>query len=202
MTVSLFYPTDPSSPSSSPTVPPGFGYLIPQSVPFAQNPERALGVIFDSHATKGQDTVPGTKLTVMMGGHWWDDWSAYPTPSEGLEMAQSVLARHLNITSPPAAHLVNLSRDCIPQYTIGYESRLRAYAHDITSEFGGRYRVVGNQVNGVGVNDCITGAWNLARGLRGEGWRDRSCGLGRVVDGRGWEVRGGREMGYRGGKDE
>jgi oxygen-dependent protoporphyrinogen oxidase len=37
----------------------GFGYLIPQSVAFEENPERALGVIFDSDAIQGQDTTTG-----------------------------------------------------------------------------------------------------------------------------------------------
>ena len=50
----------------------GFGYLIPCSVPFKQTPNRALGVVFDSDATIGQDAIPGTKLTVMLGSHWWD----------------------------------------------------------------------------------------------------------------------------------
>ena len=61
----------------------GFGYLIPQSVPFELNPERALGVIFDSDISPDlHSTVPaeklGTRLTVMMGGHWWDEWSELP----------------------------------------------------------------------------------------------------------------------------
>jgi oxygen-dependent protoporphyrinogen oxidase len=188
MTVNLFFP--------NPTLLPvqGFGYLIPQSVPFEQNPERALGVIFD---TSAQDGIPGTKLTVMMGGHWWDGWTAYPSEEEGLAMARSVIQRHLNITDEPTAHVANLSRDCIPQYTLGYEDRLKAFAEDTSREFKGRLRVVGAQFNGVGVNDCITGAWNVARGLRGEGWKGRSCGLDRVTDAREWRVVSGSEMGYK-----
>jgi oxygen-dependent protoporphyrinogen oxidase len=188
MTVNLFFP----NPSLLPVQ--GFGYLIPQSVPFEQNPERALGVIFDSSA---MDSVQGTKVTIMMGGHWWDGWESYPTEEEGLEMARSVLRRHLNITDEPAAHLANLARDCIPQYTLGYEDRLRLFAQDTSSTFKGRLRVVGAQVNGVGVNDCISGAWSVAKGLRGEGWKGRSCGLDRVQDSREWRVVPVSEMGYQ-----
>jgi oxygen-dependent protoporphyrinogen oxidase len=192
MTVNLYY----SNPSHLPVE--GFGYLIPQTVPFEQNPERALGVIFDSQAISGQDTVDGTKLTVMLGGHWWNDWTTYPDSSEGLEMAKSVVKRHLGIMDEPAASHVNLSKDCIPQYTLGYEERLREFARGITDEFKGRLRVVGNQVNGVGVNDCITGAWKLAHGLRGTGWKDtRNCGLERVMDDRSWVVVTADEMVYR-----
>ncbi|KAL6711707.1 oxygen-dependent protoporphyrinogen oxidase [Coniothyrium glycines] len=190
MTVNLYF----ASPSLLPVE--GFGYLIPQSVPFEQNPERALGVIFDSSAIKGQDTAPGTKVTVMMGGHWWDGWAGYPTEEEGLQMARSVLQRHLHIEEEPVAHIVNLSKDCIAQYTLGYEDRLKDFAHGITDEYKGRLRVVGSQFNGVGVNDCITGAWNVARGLRGDGWKSRSCGLDKVVDLRDWIVVPVKDMRY------
>jgi oxygen-dependent protoporphyrinogen oxidase len=182
MTVNLYY----SNPSLLPVQ--GFGYLIPQSVPFEQNPERALGVIFDSSAIHGQDSVAGTKVTVMLGGHWWNGWNSYPDEQDGLAMAQAVLKRHLNISEAPTASHVNLAKDCIPQYTLGYEDRLRDFARGISAEFKGRLRVVGNQFNGVGVNDCISAAWNLARGLRGNGWKSGSCGLDRVLDERPWKL--------------
>ncbi|KAF1963821.1 Protoporphyrinogen oxidase [Byssothecium circinans] len=180
MTVNLFYP----KPNLTPVK--GFGYLIPQSIPFEQNPERALGVIFDSDAITGQDTASGTKLTVMLGGHWWNSWEHYPTNEEGLELAQSVIRRHLGITDEPVAHHVGLWKDCIPQYTVGYEYRLKEYAEHVRDEFRGRLRVVGNQYHGVGVNDCIKAAWMVARGLRGDGWRGRGTGLERVLDEREW----------------
>jgi oxygen-dependent protoporphyrinogen oxidase len=190
MTVNLYYP----NPNLLPVE--GFGYLIPQSIPFEQNPERALGVIFDSSAVKGQDTASGTKLTVMMGGHWWDGWTEFPSEEEGLEMAKSVLKRHIGITEEPTAHIANLSRDCIPQYTLGYADRIKEFAKGMSSEFKGRLRVVGAQFNGVGVNDIITAAWQVSRGLRGEGWKGRSCGLDRVMDEREWMVVPASEMAY------
>ncbi|KAJ8117037.1 hypothetical protein OPT61_g1687 [Boeremia exigua] len=190
MTVNLFF-ENPNLLSAE-----GFGYLIPQSIPFEQNPERALGVIFDNSAIKGQDTAAGTKLTVMMGGHWWNGFEGYPDEEEGLAMARSVIERHLGIKDTPIAHHVNLSKDCIPQYTLGYEDRLNSFASTLQDKFKGRLRVVGSQFNGVGVNDCISGAWNLARGLRNEGWKSRSCGLERVQDSRPWVVVNVREMQY------
>jgi oxygen-dependent protoporphyrinogen oxidase len=191
MTVNLFF----SNPSLLPVE--GFGYLLPQSIPFEQNPERALGVIFDNSAVRGQDSAPGTKMTVMMGGHWWNGFDGFPDEEEGLAMARKVIERHLGITDEPVASYVNLSKDCIPQYTLGYEDRLRTFASSIQDEFNGRLRVVGAQFNGVGVNDCITGAWNVARGLRGEGWKSRSCGLDRVQDSRPWQVVDAMSMVYK-----
>lgn len=190
MTVNLYFPSPTLLPVS------GFGYLIPRSIPFAQNPERALGVIFDSSALHGQDNAPGTKLTVMLGGHWWDGWTEYPTEEEGLDMARAVLQRHLGITDTPEKTIVNLAKNCIPQYTLGYADRLHDFAQKTSQEFKGRLRVVGSQVNGVGVNDCITGAWNVARGLRDGGWKGRSCGLDKAVDGREWVVVPVKDLAY------
>lgn len=180
MTVNLYFPTPGLLPVQ------GFGYLIPQSVPFEQNPERALGVIFDSDAITGQDTAPGTKLTVMLGGHWWNGWEHFPDHEEGVELAKSVIRRHLGIQEEPIECHTNLSRDCIPQYTVGYDERLRAYATVLDSQYKGRVRVVGNQYHGVGVNDCIRAAWLTARSLEGNGWKEKGTGLERAMDDRSW----------------
>jgi oxygen-dependent protoporphyrinogen oxidase len=155
-------------------------------VPFEQNPERALGVIFDHDAVQGQDTVSGTKLTVMLGGHWWQDWEEYPDSAEGAMYAKSVIERHLGIKDEPDLCHATLNRDCIPQYKVGYEDNLRFRAEQLSTEFRGRMRVVGSQYNGVGVNDCIRGAWQIANGMRGNGWKGQSTGLDRVMDDREW----------------
>ncbi|KAG9694699.1 Protoporphyrinogen oxidase, partial [Aureobasidium melanogenum] len=171
MTVNLYYRT----PNLNP---PGFGYLIPLDIPIDQNPERALGVTFDTAYSAStpsdkdfvgpmQDTVSnrGTKLTVMLGGHFWNGWSSYPTKEEGLQMAESVVGRHLGITEKPAAHSVNLNYNCIPQYTVGFEDRVKRFHDELSIRYSGRLRVAGNWVRGVGVNDCIRSAWEVAREL-------------------------------------
>lgn len=187
---------------------PGFGYLIPRATPFENNPERALGVIFDDSYSPGpedlrpffsddlnvaqlkevresgrlininnfawynmpdrpnlQDTVPerGSKLTVMFGGHWWDGWPAYPDEKEGLAMAKSLLKRHLGITEEPEAWQVNMGKDCLPQYTVGHEQRLKQAHNNIWREYKGRLRVAGNWMSGVGVNDCLRSARDIAK---------------------------------------
>lgn len=142
----------------------GFGYLVPRSVPFCENPEHALGVIFDSEATSGQDTVPGTKVTVMLGGHWWDDWPAYPDEDEGAKMAKAVLKRHLGIDMEPTVIRVGLQKDCIPQYTVGHIERM-VQTSSLLERFEGRLRVAGSSYKGVGLNDCVRAASDLAQGL-------------------------------------
>ena len=142
----------------------GFGYLIPRTVSFDRNPEMALGVVFDSDVSVGQDTVPGTKVTVMLGGHWWDDWDVYPDEEEGGRMAKAVLERHLGITEEPQVVRVALQKKCIPQYTVGHEERM-AEASILLEKFDGRLRVTGSSYTGVGVNDCVRAARNVVDGL-------------------------------------
>lgn len=176
MVVNLFY----SNPNILPVR--GFGYLLPRSVPFEQNPERALGVVFDSDATIGQDDVPGTKVTVMLGGHWWDDFDAYPDEDEGASMAKALLNRHLGIDEEPRAIRVGLQRNCIPQYGVGHEARMEDASLRLES-FNGRLRVAGNSYTGVGLNDCIRAARDVVKGLvDGTG----KTGLESFVGGKKW----------------
>jgi oxygen-dependent protoporphyrinogen oxidase len=191
----------------------GFGYLIPQSIPMEQNPERALGVIFASETsgtrnldaspsteppdseltsskltfskltsqttstdlsthwpTNHQDTAPGTKLTVMLGGHWWSSWSPsdIPLPATAIEMAKSVLARHMQIYDEPLLAKARLQKDAIPQYRVGYRGSM-AGVHGELEAYRGRIRVAGPAWQGaVGVNDCVRRAWEVVEDLGGD----------------------------------
>lgn len=152
----------------------GFGYLIPQATPLAQNPELALGVVFDSEITREQDTAPGTKVTVMLGGHWWDGWETLPTDSELIEKAKSVLNRHLGITGEPEAFHVSTQKDCIPQYKVGHAQRMKEAHHALLRNFGGRLKVAGNSYTGVGVNDCLMAAREIALASQADDWSSRT----------------------------
>lgn len=176
MVINLFF----SNPNILPVH--GFGYLLPRSVPFEQNPERALGVVFDSDASIGQDDIPGTKVTVMLGGHWWDDFDAYPDEDEGASMAKALLSRHLGIDEEPRAIRVSLQRNCIPQYGVGHEARMEDASLRLES-FKGRLRVAGSSFTGVGLNDCIRAARDVVKGLvDGTG----KTGLESFVGGKKW----------------
>lgn len=135
----------------------GFGYLIPRSVPLSQNPERALGVIFGSEVGAGQDTSQGTKLTVMMGGHWWDGWkeSDYPDEKTAVEMARKLLKRHLNVSEIPSVTGARLQRNAIPQPTVGHCDRMAQLDRALRRDYGDKLKVGGAWYTGVGLNDCI-----------------------------------------------
>lgn len=160
MVVNLYY----TNPSIVPVH--GFGYLIPRSIPWNQNPEQALGVVFDSDATVGQDTAPGTKITVMLGGHWWDDFNSYPDEAEGAAMAIAVVKRHLNIEVEPSAVLVGLQKECIPQYTVGHNARMKSAHGELLRAFDGKLIVAGNSYTGVGLNDCVRAARDVVMGIK------------------------------------
>lgn len=165
MTVNLYY-RDPHVLSEN-----GFGYLIPRSIPYEQNPECALGVVFDSDSSIGQDTATGTKLTVMLGGHWWDGFAStnsYPTEEEGLEMAKSVLRRHLGIDDEPEAYKAMLHKNCIPQYTVGHCKRMKDGSMELEGAFKGKLRVAGSSYGGVGLNDCVRSARDVVMRMKEE----------------------------------
>lgn len=158
MVVNLFF----TNPSVLPVH--GFGYLLPRSLSLDQNPERALGIVFDSDASIGQDDASGTKVTVMLGGHWWDDFESYPDEDEGASMARAILKRHLGIEEEPRAVRVSLQRDCIPQYGVGHEQRLADASREL-EKWKGKLRVAGNSYTGVGLNDCVRAARDVVKGL-------------------------------------
>ncbi|GAM85672.1 hypothetical protein ANO11243_036790 [Dothideomycetidae sp. 11243] len=168
MTVNLYY----KEPDMHPV---GFGYLIPLATPIEQNPENALGVVFDSsYSPDPRETsssvmpVPlqdetrerGTKLTVILGGHFWNDWKSYPSEKEGLEMGKEVVKRHMGIMKDPLVSSVNLQANCIPRYAVGHHNKLSQTHEWLMKRFSGRVKVAGSWIDGVGVNDCLRSAWN------------------------------------------
>ena len=141
----------------------------------------------------GQDTASGTKLAVMIGGHWWDGWTDSDLPSEddAIEMAKNVIARHLKITEQPMLAKARLQRDCIPQYQVGYRDDMARIHKELVNDFGGKLKVAGVWwQGGVGVNDCVRGAREMSRRIR-EGWDDET-GLEGYAEGEKWVLRDNR----------
>jgi hypothetical protein len=121
---------------------------------------------------KGQDTVAGSKLAVMLGGHWWDGWAKadLPTDEEGIKMAKALVARHLGVFQEPEVAKARLQWQCIPQYPVGYQESMKKMHKEVLKPFNGRLKVAGSWYQGaVGVNDCIHYGTLAAVGIR-EGW--------------------------------
>jgi protoporphyrinogen/coproporphyrinogen III oxidase len=107
---------------------------------------------------KGQDTVAGSKLAVMLGGHWWDGWAKkdLPTEEKGIKLAKDLVARHLGVFQEPEVAKARLQWKCIPQYPVGYQDSMKKLHEEVLEPFKGRLKVAGSWYQGaVGVNDCI-----------------------------------------------
>jgi len=128
-----------------------------------------------------QDTVRGTKLTVMLGGQRWEGCnpeSDRPHERSAVQLARSVLGRHLGITDRPIVAKARLARNAIAQYQVGYHRAMGMVHEQLLEDFEGRLKVAGPAFQGaVGVNDCVRAATSLALGLK-EGWDgDERTGL-------------------------
>ncbi|KAI0391649.1 Protoporphyrinogen oxidase [Xylariaceae sp. FL0594] len=136
----------------------GFGYLIPQSTP--DNDACVLGVLFDSDLrtenddkdNKAAGEMPGTKLTVMLGGHYWDGWKHLPTEEMGIAMAKDAVSRQLGIgADEKVVASARLCRECLPQQYVGHRERMRDAHMELLETFKGRLTVAGPSYTGVGV---------------------------------------------------
>ncbi|KAI3322267.1 Protoporphyrinogen oxidase [Xylariaceae sp. AK1471] len=147
----------------------GFGYLIPSSTP--DNHECALGVLFDSDLRTGDDEMPGTKLTVMLGGHYWDDWEHLPTEEMGIAMAKGLVQRHLGISeTEKVVARAHLCRDCLPQHFVGHRDLMKEAHYELMSAFQGHLTVAGPSYTTIGVIPAMRAGYDAGmRVARGHG---------------------------------
>lgn len=173
--VNLWYPTQKLNHPRA-----GAGYLIPQTVSHVHNPEKALGVLFDSDrdllrfrtTAEGRPPNLGTTFTVLLGGHHWDGIPAHqlPTAEQAGELAKAVVARHLGISAKHNAQAIvstKLCRECIPQHHVDHWPRMERARSELTAKFAGRLSVVGPSYQMPGVFGSITAAYDLTNFLAG-----------------------------------
>ncbi|GJN72925.1 oxygen-dependent protoporphyrinogen oxidase [Purpureocillium lilacinum] len=158
-TVNVWYPrTD--------LKPPGFGYLIPRSVPREHNPERALGVFFDSDvgAAARPDEPPGTKLFVLLGGHYYDSGPPPPeTEADAIAQAKALLERHLDIpASTPCFAMARFAKECIPQHYVGHHDRMMQADQELRDGFDGRLAVAGGSYSKIGAMGALRAGYDVA----------------------------------------
>ncbi|ONH68626.1 Protoporphyrinogen oxidase [Cyberlindnera fabianii] len=164
----------------------GFGYLVPMA---HDNPKSILGVIFDSDVEKGsiplfknnthltEGTHPElnpeykdqdyTKLTVMMGGHFWSE-SGRPTDLEKTTKdALLEVEKHLGVKFSDDCYIDHsYIPQCLPQYHVGYESLKKQFGDAVKEEFNGKLTFGGMSFgDGAGVPDCVSNAYKNAVAL-------------------------------------
>ncbi|KAI6785845.1 protoporphyrinogen/coproporphyrinogen III oxidase [Emericellopsis cladophorae] len=165
MTVNVWYPYED-------IIPKGLGYLIPDTVPQEENPERALGVFFDSGVGVGAGRVEvngerlaerGTKLFVLMGGHYFDEGHPIPTEEEAIQQAKNLLERQLGIPKDTPCHAVaNLAKDCLPQHTVGHAERITKLDQALQAKFKNRLAPIGGSFTKPGVAGALRAGYDMA----------------------------------------
>ncbi|PHH67283.1 hypothetical protein CDD81_3052 [Ophiocordyceps australis] len=180
MTVNLWYPQPQLNPR-------GFGYLIPRCQE-PTNPERALGVFFDSDVGLAGPAVgepPATKLFVLLGGHYYGGDESRgqvqpPSAPQAVAQAKAVLERHLAIPRhTPCFAMARPAWNCIPQHTLGHGQRMRTAHHELHAAFGGRLTVAGGSYSRIGVMGALRAGYDAARRITDSA---AATGLERFVD--------------------
>ncbi|KAL5629797.1 hypothetical protein BROUX41_001403 [Berkeleyomyces rouxiae] len=132
-----------------------------------------LGVFVDSNL-HGPDTethiraheAPGTRLSVLVGGHHWDHLSPRDLDAmqvEGEEAARQFLRQHLSITETPAMVRSHVAHECIPQHVKGHRHAMAAAHNDLLAHFGGRLAVAGGSYTAIGVLPSIRAGYCIAQ---------------------------------------
>jgi oxygen-dependent protoporphyrinogen oxidase len=171
----------------------GFGFLTPhRDTKYRVPVPGTLGVIFDSNAMPGQESSSAPKLTAMMGGaDWKDAFGKTPIgdldPEVAYSYAKKAISVFLNIHDQPTHSMVNLQKQCIPQYIVGHEERMRGLHHALKEKYGHLMSLTGASYLGVSVPDCIKNSRMLVEELLVSGAlgsREKVVtGLGRTVEG-------------------
>lgn len=144
----------------------GFGYLVPRST---HNPDEILGVILDSSAVPNQGSSGFVKITVMIGGPYWDHLIAFPSTDDLESRALRALASQLGLPKEQIGEQVQMVRarvlrDTIPQYLVGHVERIAELRSAVSKTYNG-LTLVGASYAGVGVNDCIAGAMKVCESI-------------------------------------
>ncbi|ODQ68356.1 Protoporphyrinogen oxidase [Nadsonia fulvescens var. elongata DSM 6958] len=154
----------------------GFGYLVPK-VSAADNNDSILGVIFDSDVNDAAELISGrkvisnradkagTKITVMMGGHYWAGISQYPSQEEAIARANRAVYKHMgiNLSDYQCTFDAKLQRDSIPQPFSGHYETTEDIKELLYEAYNGRLSMDGGMAlgGGVGISECIVDSYLL-----------------------------------------
>ncbi|KAI8980317.1 protoporphyrinogen oxidase [Pilobolus umbonatus] len=168
----------------------GFGFLTPhRDTKYPIPVPGTLGVIFDSNVFHGNDHR--VKVTAMIGGADWKDAFGNTLiddldPEVANRHTRDIMSQFLNIHDDPEYSMVHLQKQCIPQYMVHHESRMRDLHHALKKTYGHLLSVTGASYLGVSVPDCIKNSRMLVEELvvsGALGSREKVVtGLGKVVE--------------------
>jgi len=132
----------------------GFGYLIPK-----KEGCRTLGTLWDSSIFPNRAPEGHTLLRSMLGG---------ATRPESMDLTEEQIALQvradlkqiMGIDAAPDFVRIFRHPQAIPQYTAGHQRKLTAMHEALTNHPG--LFLTGNAFGGIGLNDCVNAANNIA----------------------------------------
>jgi oxygen-dependent protoporphyrinogen oxidase len=138
--------------------PEGLGFLVP-----SQEARPSLGVLFISSTFPWRAPPGRVLLTCLMGGA--RNPGIIKLDDEQLEqLARAELKVAMGIGAAPCFRQILGWPRGIPQYNVGHQARL-ARIDEMVRRLPGLY-LTGNAYRGVGINDCVRNAFELAEALR------------------------------------
>ena len=155
---------------------PGFGYLAsPLHVSREQNPDMALGVLFDTWINPIQHQQEGgSKFTILFGGHHWRGIPVDQLPNDEKDaemMGRRTLERHMGIPLDEKPDVVahKLCVECIPQHLVGHRARMARAHSEILSAYGEGLSVAGPSYTRPGVVGALRASMETALAVAGKG---------------------------------
>ena len=146
------------------SVPPGFGFLVPQHGDARADRPRLLAGTFTTQKFDGRAPAGARVLRVFFGGAAAD--SLQPQPDDAVaEEAWRELKAVLSHLPKPEPSLTTVARwpRSLPQYQVGHKTRMDRLKERVAAM--GNLTLLGNGYHGVGVPDLIRDARDAARQL-------------------------------------
>ena len=136
----------------------GFGFLVPH-----KERRKILGTLWDSSIFTNRASEDTVLLRTMIGGAQFPEMADLKT-----DQLQDIVLDELNSIlglrgDPQMVRIYRWPR-AIPQYLLGHQARLQAISNRLKAHPG--LFLTGNAYHGIGMNDCITNAYQLAEQIR------------------------------------
>ncbi|ELU06870.1 hypothetical protein CAPTEDRAFT_228548 [Capitella teleta] len=137
-------------------------------VPFCE-PDRVLGILYDSCSFPGHGTLdrPTTRLSVMMGGAWFEDHFGpvdQYSDDELTEVALKATRDQLGIKEKPFRVISKVAKRGIPQYNVGHSDIVDSvFSYAESKKFP--LTILGACYKGISLNDCILNSRNTMKSL-------------------------------------
>lgn len=110
-----------------------------------------------------------SNMTLMFGGHLWNDPSKIPTEAELIEATRSIIKDHLGCSLDDdnkdivSDIQVRIQHNCIPKYSVGHKENVQMAKDGVAKAFDSRLTLSGTAFGrGVGIGDNVVDSFWLA----------------------------------------